>query len=270
MVRGRAYAKVNLSLEVLGRREDGYHELVSVFQTVSLYDELSLEPWDSLTLACEVPSLGGDDNLVLRAARLLGRGGRFQLRKGIPVAGGMGGGSSDAALALRLLDAVYGLRLAAEELHAAAGALGSDVPFFLTGGTALVQGRGERVTSQSDLPIHWLAILNPGVPLPTRAVFRELRSPECGDGAATLSGSGGLPPSINSLQAAAERLEPRIIGAREALERAGAERVLLSGSGPTVFGFCRDEAHARAVAAVTDGWAARFVSRAEALALTQD
>ncbi|MBV8086725.1 MAG: 4-(cytidine 5'-diphospho)-2-C-methyl-D-erythritol kinase, partial [Chloroflexi bacterium] len=210
-MRGRAYAKVNLSLEVLGRREDGYHELVSVFQTVSLYDELSLEASDSLTLACDVASLAGDDNLVLRAARLLGRGGRFHLRKGIPMAGGMGGGSSDAALALRLLDALYGLRLPPQGLRDAAAALGSDVPFFLTGGTALVQGRGERVTPLPDLPMHWLAVLNPGVPLSTPTVFRGLRPPEYSDGAATLLAGGvGLPPSINSLQASAERLEPRI------------------------------------------------------------
>ena len=141
-MRGRAYAKVNLSLEVLHRRDDAYHELLSVFQTVSLHDELSLEAADELRLACDLPELLGDDNLVLRAARLLDRGGHFQLRKGIPVAGGMGGGSSDAALALRLLDGVYRMGLSAEELHAAAAELGSDVPFFLTAGTASVGGRG--------------------------------------------------------------------------------------------------------------------------------
>jgi 4-diphosphocytidyl-2-C-methyl-D-erythritol kinase len=299
-VRGRAYAKVNLSLEVLHRRDDGYHELLSVFQTVSLHDELSLEAADELRLACDLPELLGDDNLVLRAARLLDRGGHFQLRKGIPIAGGMGGGSSDAALALRLLDGVYRMGLSAEELHTAAAELGSDVPFFLTAGTASVEGRGEHVTPLVDLPAQWLAVLNPRVPLSTPAVFRELRPEEYAEGKATSAWIGAwsaarsarspsaavrqrgepqpaearnseaLPPSINSLQAPAERLEPRIVAAREALLAAGAERVLLSGSGPTVFGFCRDEAHAREVAGKTGGWPARFVGRAEALALAQD
>src|SRR5437868_448094 len=129
-MRGRAYAKVNLSLEVTGKRPDGYHELVSVMQTISLSDSLSLEPASELGLDCTDPQLNSADNLVFRAARLLDRGGKFRLDKHIPVAGGLGGGSSDAALALRLLNGVYGLGLTAKELHAAAAKLGSDVPFF--------------------------------------------------------------------------------------------------------------------------------------------
>ena len=263
LVHGLAYAKINLTLEVSGRRPDGYHELTSLMQTVSLADELALEPADDLTLSCDVPELACDDNLVLRAARTLGRGGRFTLRKHIPVAAGLGGGSSDAALALRLVDAAYGLRLPPEELLAAAASLGSDVPFFLHGGTALVQGRGERVQALPDLPTHWLALLNPGVPLSTAKVFAELRPDEY---AAPGPPPLGMPSLENTLEAPALRLEPAIAGCRRRLLEAGAEAVLLSGSGPTVFGLAFGEAEARRMAAQTGGIAARFVGRAEALA----
>jgi len=164
-VRGLAYAKINLTLEVTGKRPDGYHELVSIMQTISVADELSLSRASDLTLDCDQPELAGEDNLVLRAARLLGAGGHFELRKRIPVAAGLGGGSSDAALALRLLDTVHHLHLTPEQLLDAAAKLGSDVPFFLHGGTALIEGRGERVRPLADLPQHWLVLVNPGKPL---------------------------------------------------------------------------------------------------------
>lgn len=259
-MRGRAYAKINLTLEVTGKRPDGYHELVSIMQTVSLFDELSLTPSDDLSLQCDVSELAGDDNLVLRAARVLGRGGHFELRKGIPIAGGMGGGSSDAALALRLLDAAYDLRLPAGELLAAAASLGSDVPFFLCGGTALVEGRGERVTPLSPLPLRWLVVLNPGVPLPTPAVFHELRPPEY-----ATAPSREFRRLVNTLEAPAERLEPAIGRCKQRLREAGAKEVLLSGSGPTVFALCSSEQEAEHVAAATRGRSARFVSRDEAI-----
>ncbi|MFI5268953.1 MAG: 4-(cytidine 5'-diphospho)-2-C-methyl-D-erythritol kinase, partial [Chloroflexota bacterium] len=175
---GLACAKINLTLEVTGKRPDGYHELISLMQTVSLADELSLEPAEDLSLDCDVPELAGDNNLVLRAARLLGRGGRFVLRKRIPAAGGLGGGSSDAAVALRLLDAAYHLRLSPEHLMEAATHLGSDVPFFLHAGTVLVKGRGELVQPLPDLRERWLVLLNPGVPLSTARVFQDLRPDE--------------------------------------------------------------------------------------------
>src|SRR5581483_1826770 len=109
---GLAYAKVNLTLEVTGKRPDGYHELISVMQTISLADELSFEPGPSLSLECDVPELANDDNLVVKAARLLRQTGKFVLRKRIPFAAGLGGGSSDAALALRLMDEACHLHMA--------------------------------------------------------------------------------------------------------------------------------------------------------------
>ena len=162
MPRLSAPAKVNLTFEALGRRADGYHEVRTVLHAVSLADEIAFAPADDLSLAVEPPEAGafssaasaptGDDNLVLRAARLLRReagvktGAAIRLRKRIPVAAGLGGGSSDAAAALRGLRRLWGLDLDADALRELAAQLGSDVPFFVTGGAALAEGRGERLT----------------------------------------------------------------------------------------------------------------------------
>ncbi|HVA22760.1 MAG TPA: 4-(cytidine 5'-diphospho)-2-C-methyl-D-erythritol kinase [Chloroflexota bacterium] len=299
-MRGLAYAKINLTLEVTGKRPDGYHELISIMQTVALADKLSLDPATELSLECDVPELAGDDNLVLRAARLLGRGGRFVLGKRIPVAGGLGGGSGDAALALRLLDAAYGLHLSPHQFLDAAAQLGSDVPFFIHGGTALVEGRGEQVTPLPDLPEHWLVLLNPGLPLSTARVYGELKPDEYtaaspspaaagegrGEGAwrrgdDRASRSGPLPPAgersehdlprlVNTLEAPALRLEPAIGECRERLLAAGSSQVLLSGSGPTVFGLAASEADAYRIAKQTDGIATCFARRKQAIQLQPD
>ncbi len=272
-MRGWAYAKINLTLEVLGRRADGYHDLVSVMQTISLADELTFEPGTDLTLDCDAPNLAGPDNLVLKAARLLKATGHFVLRKRIPEGGGLGGGSSDAALALRLI-AASGWRLSPDELHAAAAQLGSDVPFFLYGGTCLVEGRGERVQPLSDLPPYWLTLVNPGVPLSTAAVFGDLRPDEYGTGSltrewlASAARRDALPPPVNSLEPAAARLQAAVGACRSRLIAAGAERVLLSGSGPTVFAIGPNESQARRLAQASGGIAARFVSRDEAQTLS--
>ncbi|MHB8619616.1 MAG: 4-(cytidine 5'-diphospho)-2-C-methyl-D-erythritol kinase [Chloroflexota bacterium] len=272
-MQARAYAKINLTLEVLGKRPDGYHELVSLVQTISLADELELHPGDGLTLECDWPDLADDSNLVLRAARLLSRGGRFVLRKRIPVAAGLGGGSSDGAAALRLLNAAYQLDLPESELLAAAADLGSDVPFFLYGGTALVEGRGERVTPLPDQPEQWLVLLNPGLPLSTAAVFRELLPEECAAVSVTASWVGQNPagmPMVNTLEAPAERLEPAISAFRQKLLDAGASEAHISGSGATLFALAADEHSAAAIAAACDGVVAYFIPRQEALRIQPD
>ncbi|MDE3074532.1 MAG: 4-(cytidine 5'-diphospho)-2-C-methyl-D-erythritol kinase [Chloroflexota bacterium] len=274
----RAFAKVNLTLEITGRRPDGYHELVSIMQTIDLADELELLPEGQLSLECDRSELATSDNLVLRAARVLGQTGTFRLRKRIPAAAGLGGGSSDAAAALRLLDAVYRLGLSAQQLAGAAAEVGSDVTFFLTGGTALVEGRGERVTALLDLKARWVVLLNPGLPLSTAAVFGELAPAEYGTGgvsrgyvsyleSVTPADLAAAPPLINNLEAAAERLAPAIVAARRRLREAGAEHILLSGSGPTLFGLAKDEDQARTLARKAGGLPARFVRREEALRL---
>lgn len=159
-VEALAYAKINLFLEVVRRRSDGYHDLVSVFQEIPLADRLSAEPAEhEISLACSNPFLPTDDrNLVVRAARLLreeagiSQGIHFVLEKHIPAGGGLGGGSSDAAAALRLACRIWNLTPPPEDLARLALALGSDVPFFLQGGTCLAEGRGEILTPLRGAP----------------------------------------------------------------------------------------------------------------------
>lgn len=178
-----AYAKLNLTLEVLGRRSDGYHEVRSVLQTIDLHDTLALEPASTLELHCDRPELQGDDNLVLKAARLLqglavaSPGARITLRKRIPLAAGLGGGSSDAAAALLGLNRLWGLGLVAGDLAPLAAQLGSDVPFFLQGGTALVEGRGEVVVPLPSPPPRWFLLARPPLAIPnkTRTMYAALK-----------------------------------------------------------------------------------------------
>jgi 4-diphosphocytidyl-2-C-methyl-D-erythritol kinase len=244
-----AYAKINLSLEVLGRRCDGFHELLSVMQTVSLHDELSVQLADDVRFQCDEPALDNVDNLVLRAARLLREdhsvrtGAALDLHKGIPSAAGLGGGSSDAAAALVSLNTAWGLHLSHEALSRHAATLGSDVPFFLTGGTALVEGRGERVTPLPDPPESWYVLAKPSCGLSTADVFRVLTPGDHGDGQVTRSLSDDLRagraayPGVNSLQAAACRLSAETRACFEHLATLVDGRALVSGSGPTSIGW---------------------------------
>ena len=180
-LRVRAYAKINLVLEVVGKRADGYHEVLTILQAVGLYDELTCEPAADLTL--EAPALPDDaPNLVLRAAEALQEatgcqaGAALTLRKHIPTASGLGGGSADAAATLTVLNRLWNLYLERVELERIAAQLGSDVPFYFTGGTALARGRGERVEPLPDARPRWLVILVPDVVLPdkTRQIYATL------------------------------------------------------------------------------------------------
>ena len=177
----RAYAKINVVLEVLGRRTDGYHEVCTILQGIGLYDELVCEPAPELTL--EAPPLPDDaPNLVMRAAEALQNatgcqaGASMTLHKGIPVAAGLGGGSADAAAALVALNTVWKLYLEPAELVRVAATLGSDVPFFLVGGTALATGRGELLEPLPDPLPRWLVVLVPEAVLPekTRQIYNRL------------------------------------------------------------------------------------------------
>src|SRR5437588_4760535 len=149
----RAYAKINLTLDVLGKRTDGYHDLASVMQTVDLYDTicLSITKEDQVQIVCTLPELSNDDNLAARAVHMvrqrldIGQGVLIELHKRIPMAAGLGGGSSDAASVLLALQRWWQLSLSPADLLMLAASLGSDVPFFLTGGLALCAGRGEQV-----------------------------------------------------------------------------------------------------------------------------
>ena len=250
----RAYAKINLTLDVLGRRADGYHELATVMQTVDLYDTICLTAIEDrrVQLVCTEPELSNDDNVAARAAHLvcerlaLGHGVLIELHKRIPAAAGLGGGSSDAAAVLLALQQWWQLQLSLSDLLDMAAALGSDVPFFLTGGLALCEGRGERVTALTPWwprSMRWLLLLKPAISVSTAAVFRNLSAIDFTDGthsrAVSTALNAGQMPRLEDLHNCFERsvLEyyPEVAQARAGLLQAGAPFVRLTGTGPTLF-----------------------------------
>ena len=184
MIKTYAYAKINITFEVLGRRGDGYHDIVSILQEIDLKDTLQFESAASLTVVCDNVELRPSDNLVLKAAKLLKKecryrgGAKIALKKGIPLAAGLGGGSSDAAAALVALNKLWKLELSTDALVDLAAELGSDVPYFIRGGTSLAEGRGERITPLPPLPQLWVVLLRPSVPVPeskTKEMYGALR-----------------------------------------------------------------------------------------------
>lgn len=171
----KAYAKVNLTLEVIGKRDDGYHDIRSVVQAIDLCDVLSFQPREHIYLSSNIPELASPNNLVLRAAKLLqdytnsGSGVAIILEKAIPLTSGMGGGSSDAATTLQALNEIWELNLTSENLEKIALSLGSDIFFFLQNGrTALVEGRGEKVTRLPSLIKAWVVLIKPPIDMPNK------------------------------------------------------------------------------------------------------
>lgn len=255
-----AYAKINLSLEIVGSRPDGYHDLVSVMQTVSLADRLRVAATPDIRFTCSDPALASEDNLVVRAARLLRaaydvrEGCHLALEKRIPVAAGLGGGSSDAATTLLILRRLWRLQVGLDELQAIAAELGSDVPFFLVGGTALVEGRGERVTPLRDVPQTWLVLAAPDERLPTATVYGGLTAESFTGGTTTsrlaeaIDGGGALTLGRNGLQAAAFQLSPGAASCFGLLCDLTGGHAILSGSGPTSVGLVASWTEADGVA----------------------
>ena len=248
----KAPAKINLTLRVVGRRADGYHELESLVVFAGVADTLSLEPAEETTLAIDGPNAvacGPDaDNLVLKAERALcadiGRlkGGHFRLQKNLPVAAGIGGGSADAAAALRLLARVNGLPADHPALAAAALATGADVPVCLASEARVMRGVGEILSAPVALPMLPAVLVNPGVPLATRDVFKAF----AGMGGSDLA-LGAVPDEAealfafldthgNDLTAPAVACEPAVGAVLDALgQLPGVRRARMSGSGPTCF-----------------------------------
>ncbi|MGA2127296.1 MAG: 4-(cytidine 5'-diphospho)-2-C-methyl-D-erythritol kinase [Xanthobacteraceae bacterium] len=255
-----AAAKINLTLRIVGRRPDGYHELVSLVAFAGVGDALSLGTGTALSLRIGGPfSAGlsaGDDNLVLRAARELAARadglalGSFSLTKRLPVASGIGGGSADAAAALRLLARANGLSPADPRLFAAAGALGADVPVCVDLRARVMRGIGEILSAPFVLPQLPAVLVNPGVPVETRAVFRALAAVR-GGGAAALAdpepewaairSSAALVEAVargrNDLEPVAISLAPSVAEVLAVLRAEGGCRLArMSGSGATCFG----------------------------------
>jgi 4-diphosphocytidyl-2-C-methyl-D-erythritol kinase len=259
----KAAAKVNLTLEVHGERGDGYHEISTVLQAVDLCDRLVVEEAESLTLATDASVVpAGDDNLVVRAARLLGeaagfeRGARITLDKRIPVAAGLGGGSSDAAATLLGLNQLWGLRWGAARLGEVAVRLGMDVPFFLGRGRALATGRGERLTRLPSGGAYALVLVNPRFPLATRDVYGRVTPAVFSDGSPSRAMVAALrrrsavlvaQSVYNGLEAVVGPAYPAIGRMKAALLDAGALAAVMSGSGPTVVGVARSLDHARQI-----------------------
>lgn len=263
-------AKINLGLEVVGRRADGYHELTTIMQAISPADTLTVEPADEVTLTCSEPALATADNLCLRAAAALQaatgtrRGARLHLVKRIPVAAGLGGGSSDAAAALRLLNQLWGTGSTEEDLVALAAGLGADVPFFLNGPIALATGIGEVLEPLPSIrPSAWLVLLRPmlDVAEKTARLYQALTPTDWSDGertraqAARLRAGLGLDPAllVNAFRRPLLTEYPAVMAAELALRAAGATAVFPAGSGPTLVALCADEARAMALAAAVRG-----------------
>jgi 4-diphosphocytidyl-2-C-methyl-D-erythritol kinase len=257
-----AAAKVNLTLEVLGRRSDGYHEIVTVMQAVDLSDRLVLEDADVLELrstARDVPTDG--TNLALRAAVNLreaagsSRGARITLEKQIPVAAGLGGGSADAAAVLVGLNRLWGLRWPVARLAEVAVTLGMDVPFFLRGGAALGTGRGERLEPLPSCALA-LVLVNPRVAASTAEIYGGVVPAMYSDGARAKGMTAALrsrqPSRVaatlgNALERVATARYRDVEQMEAALLAAGALGAAMSGSGLTVFGVARSYDHARQI-----------------------
>ncbi len=269
MIASLAPAKVNLYLHVAPVQPDGYHPLASLMVFADIGDEVRAEPADALSLAVEGPFgaglSAGEDNLVLRAARALlgaagcGQGARLVLDKRLPVAAGLGGGSSDAGAALRLLRRLLQLDVDDAALQAVAEGLGADGAACLWGRAATAEGRGEILSEAPPLPRLPAVLVNPGVPSPTGAVYRAYdalgglgdavrpAAPPLPDARAVADWLAGL---RNDLEGPALGLEPRIGLALEALS-AAPETLLarMSGSGATCFALCADDDAAEGLAA---------------------
>lgn len=250
----RSYAKINLTLDVLERRTDGYHELATVMQTVDLYDTLCLTTTadGSVRIICTRPELNGADNLAARAAQALrerlalSQGVVIELQKRIPMAAGLGGGSSNAAAVLLALQQEWQLPLSPTDLLTIATELGSDVPFFLSGGLALCEGRGERITPLAahwPRNMRWLLLVKPAISVSTAAVFHSLPASDFTDGTPSRAISAALQAKKafhledlhNGLERGVLERYPEVAQTRKELLLAGATFVQLSGSGPTLF-----------------------------------
>ncbi len=257
--RQNAPAKINLALEVLGRREDGYHEVRTVLRTIGLADELTVAPTGATSrveLRVEPPgSAPQEGNLVLAAARLLNveRFGpvSIALAKRIPVAAGLGGGSSDAAAALLSLRRFYGLAIGDDELSALGAKLGSDVPFFIAGGTAIATGRGEQLTPLPPPVDRYTVIAAPNAPEienKTARMYKLLRPAQYSDGAAAMEIIRRLHAGVsldgalwNVFDTVAEHAYAGYASMREQFLAAGARQPTLCGSGPAMFALAAAE-----------------------------
>jgi len=264
MLKYLAPAKINLVLEVLGKRADGYHEIRSLVQTISLCDVISFELADEISLECNEPSLQTSDNLVVQAAALLKevsgcqKGVKIKLEKRIPWCAGLGGGSSDGAATLLALNRLWELKLETSNLIELAARLGSDVPFFIQGGAALIEGRGEKVTPLAVSMPRWFVLLIP--PLPrisnkTQQLYSRLNARHFTDGHFVDRVVKSWPTDkqiasnlfFNVFDKVAFGAFPGLEEYWRRFEEAGAKDVHLAGSGPALFAPLDNESEAKEI-----------------------
>ncbi|HEY82567.1 MAG TPA: 4-(cytidine 5'-diphospho)-2-C-methyl-D-erythritol kinase [Dehalococcoidia bacterium] len=254
-----APAKLNLTLEVLARRPDGYHEIRSVFQAISLCDILRFQPSPKVTFKSDTPEWAPEKSLASKAASLLqeisgaSQGATIEVSKRIPLVAGLGGDSSDAAATLRGLNELWRLKLPQGKLLELAAKLGSDVAFFLYGGTALVEGRGEVVTPLPPLPQRWVVLVVPKVPqIPekTKQLYASLKTSHYTGGEITqrlveeLRKAKGPSTLFNTFENVALARFPELKVYRDHLLKLGAPEVHLAGSGPTLFSLLESKSQA--------------------------
>ena len=274
-----AHAKINLSLEVIGRRDDGYHEVATILQTVDLADTVTLRPGDGLTVTCDDATLSGEANIVWDAAVALAihagvaPNAHITIEKRIPVAAGLGGGSADAAAALRGLNVLWGLNLPGEKLAAIASTLGSDVPFLLMGGSALGTGRGDRLKQLPAADTTRLLLVAPGgtISRKTPTLYGGLTPDDYSDGAQThrLANSAALIAATltgdscrNVFTRAALEIFPGLSDVWERVAAVTRFPPCLSGAGPAFFCMPSDETeHVKVAAALQNTGATAHLVR---------
>lgn len=266
MITVEGNAKINLTLDILGKRPDGYHEVAMVMQSIGLHDTLELSKIPSgIELTLDVPGLEADErNLAWRAARLLldgegVKGGvRIALTKRIPIAAGLAGGSADAAAVLRGVNALYELGLTQAELCAYGAKLGSDIPFTIVGGTMLATGRGEVLEALDPVPPFWVVLAKPKISVSTAWAYQhydEQGAEQHPDNAAIIQAiakrdrAGIASLLCNVLERVTIKQYPVIAAYKEWMMEKGALASMMSGSGPTVFGLFSAEEEARHAAA---------------------
>ncbi len=264
-----ARAKINLAIDVLSRQENGYHQVAMVLQSISLADRLFFEPRENgILLTCTDPGLTcGEDNLVIKAALALQarqpprrlQGVEIRLEKNIPLEAGLGGGSCDAAATLMALNRLWDVGLSPEELKQVGFSLGADVPFCLTGGTALAQGLGEKIMPLPPFPPLSLVVVKPPFGLSTAQVYGSLslrdvkRRPDLKSLMEALrkgEAEGVFPHMINVLEEGVGAKKGEIDALKAGLQAAGARGVLMSGSGSSVFGFFNSTGDAAEAASI--------------------
>jgi len=245
-----SYAKINLFLDVLGKREDGYHEIRTVFSEIGLYDTLNftLTKKEEVKILTNKDFVKADENLIYKIAVFLKKrynvenGVTVELGKNIPIAAGLGGGSSNAATTIEALSNLWKLNISPKEKHEIASLFGSDINFFLEGGCALGEGRGEDISPLEDIEINHVFLVNPGFGIPSWEAYKAVKPSEtANDNWQNLLETQDIKFCFNKLEEGVRQLYPEIDQIINYLEDNGAKKAMLSGSGATIIAFCSDQ-----------------------------